>query len=331
MLRPVEEPESRSFVYKRAMSLRGGCTFGSTMIGARARALACVACALLAWLSSRTVRANDFEEFESARSAYEAQDYALAVKRFEALSGGDSPALTNRSLLLESKKYLGASYLFLGKLQLAEAELERLLRMDPQYILDPLAFPGEVQRLFAGVKSRLDAERRVAEAEQKREQDRLKKLESDRVSGERRRWEQLTEMARTERVQEVRSRWVALMPFGIGQLQNGHGDLGAVLAVSEGSLLLVSVVSWIVHENLRGQNPGVSQRDEFSLTERVSRYTNEVSLGLFGAVALTGIIDAQLRFEGDVWHERKRELPAELREAPQISVGPGSVSMQLRF
>jgi hypothetical protein len=336
--RPVEDPALRSIVYKRAMSLRGGRTIGSNMFGERHRTsawLACVLCALLcallSWLPSSPVRANDFEEFESARSAYEAQDYALAVKRFEALGGGDSPVLTNRSLLLESKKYLGASYLFLGKLQLAEAELERLLRMDPQYILDPLAFPGEVQRLFAGVKSRLDAERRVAEAEQKREQDRLQKLETDRVSGERRRWELLTNMAQTERVQEVHSRWVALMPFGVGQLQNGHGDLGAVLAVSEGSLLLVSFVSWIVHENLRGQNPGVTQRDEFSLTERVSRYTNQVSLGLFGALAVTGIVDAQLRFEGEVWHERKRELPADLKDTPHVSMGPGNVSVQLRF
>ena len=43
--------------------------------------------------------------------------------------GGDAPPVTNRSLLLEAKKYLGASYLFLGKLQLAEAEFERLLRL----------------------------------------------------------------------------------------------------------------------------------------------------------------------------------------------------------
>jgi tetratricopeptide (TPR) repeat protein len=319
--RPVEDPGIGSFVYKRAMSLRSG----------RAWVFGALLCAAL-WLAlSRPVRANDFEAFESARNAYEAQDYAQAVKRFEALGGGDSPVITNRSLLLESKKYLGASYLFLGKLPLAEAEFERLLRMDPQYILDPLAFPGEVQRLFAGVKARLDAERRVADEERKREQDRLQKLESERVTGQRSRWERLTQLAETERVQEVRSRWVALMPFGIGQLQNGHADLGAVLAVSEGSLLLVSFVSWIVHENLRGQQPGPNERDQFNLTERVSRYTNQISLGLFGAVALTGIIDAQLRFQGDVWSERKRELPKDLQQAPSVSLGPRGLSVHLKF
>jgi len=315
------------------MSVRGDRSFGRMLARASFSrlALATLFWAALTCLPGPAARANDFEEFESARNAYEAQDYALAVKRFAALGGGDSPTLTNRSLLLESKKYLGASYLFLGKLTQAEAEFERLLRMDPQYILDPLAFPGEVQRLFAGVKSRLDSERRVAEEERRREQDRLQKLETERVSSERRRWEQLTQLAQTERVQEVHSRWVALMPFGVGQLQNGHGDLAAVLAVSEGSLLLVSFVSWVVHENLRGQEPRPNQRDEFNVTERVSRYTNQISLGLFGAVALTGIIDAQLRFQETVATERKRELPVELREAPRVSLSPQGVTLQLKF
>lgn len=277
----------------------------------------------------QVARANDFEDFEAARSAYESADYAVAAQRFEKLGGGDNPRLTNRSLLLETKKYLGASYLFLGKLQLAEAELERLLRLDAQYILDPLAFPEEVQRLFARVKARLDSERRVAEEEQRREQDRLSRKEIERIEGERKRWARLTALAQEERVLQQRSRWIALMPFGIGQVQNGHASLGAILAVSEVSLLLVSLVSWGVHENLRGQNPDASERDEYNLTERVSRYTNQVSLGLFGVIAITGIIDAQVRFEADSARMRKRVLPQDLRDPPRLTLGPGG--LRLRF
>lgn len=273
--------------------------------------------------------ASDFEDFEAARSAYESADYALAAQRFEKLGGGDTPRLTNRSLLLEAKKYLGASYLFLGKLQLAEAEFERLLRMDSQYILDPLGFPEEVQRLFSRVKARLDSERRVAEEEQRREQERLSRKESERIKAEQQRWVRLTELAEEERVLQQRSRWIALMPFGIGQVQNGHGSLGAVLAVSEASVLLVSLVSWGVHENLRGQSPDESQRDEYNLTERVSRYTNQVSLGLFAVIAITGIIDAQVRFEGSSARTRKRPLPPDLRDPPRLTLGPGG--LRLRF
>lgn len=259
-------------------------------------------------------RANDFEAFESARSAYESQDYARSARLFEQLGGGDKPTLTNRSLLLESKKYLAASYLFLGKLSKAEAEFERLLRLDPVYILDPLGFPEEVQRLFGKVKTRLDAERRVAEEERRREEARQNRVVTERLNAERQRWQRLMDMAENERVREKRERWVALMPFGIGQVQNGHYSLGAVLAVSEGSLLLVGLVSWIVHENLRGQQPTASERNAFNVTEGVSRYTNQISMGIFGVVAIAGIVDAQLRFEGEVQTMRKRSVPQDLRE-----------------
>lgn len=285
-------------------------------------------CVLWPCLFVQVARANDFEDFESARTAYESADYAVAAQRFAKLGGGDTPALTNRSLLLEAKKYLGASYLFLGKLQLAEAEFERLLRLDPLYILDPLAFPEEVQRLFTRVKGRLDSERRVAEEEQRREQERLARKESDRIAAEQQRWARLTALAQEERVLQDRSRWIALMPFGIGQVQNGHGGLGAILAVSEVSLLLVSLVSWGVHENLRGQNPVSSERDNYKLTEGVSRYTNQISLGLFSVIAITGIIDAQVRYEGDAARTRKRVLPPELRDPPRLTLGPTSISLR---
>jgi tetratricopeptide (TPR) repeat protein len=312
-----------SFVYKRRMPVLAGRRFCMLL-----RALICALCCCV---FVQVARANDFEEFEAARGAYESGDYAESARRFERLGGGDTPALTNRSLLLEAKKYLGASYLFLGKLQLAEAELERLLRLDPQYILDPLAFPEEVQRIFGRVKVRLDSERRVAEEEQRREQERLARIETERIQGEQRRWAELTALAQTERVLEKRSRWIALMPFGIGQVQNGHGSLGAVFAVSEVSLLLVGLVSWGVHESLRGLTPVASERNNYTLTERLSRYTNMISMSLFGAIAITGIIDAQLRFEGDAQRTRKRSLPPELRDPPRLSLGPGGISLHVSF
>jgi tetratricopeptide (TPR) repeat protein len=302
-------------------------------VGAK-RAKLCALCGsmlVLLWSAPR-VRANDFEDFEAARSAYEAQDYARAVALFDALAGGDTPALTNRSLVLESKKYLGASYLFLNKLPAAEQEFERLLRMDPQYLLDPLGFPEEVQRLFARIKTRLEAELKVAADERRRAEERLRVNESERESLARARWARLRQLAQTESVHETRSRWLAVIPFGIGQFQNGHISLGAILAVSEGSLLVIGVASWVVHENLRSvQRPAASERADFDLTERVSRYTNQISMGLFAVLALTGVIDAQLRFRPSQEIERKRPLPPDLYGGPEISIGLGTASLSMHF
>jgi hypothetical protein len=274
--------------------------------------------------------ANDFEDFENARSAYEAQDYAKAATRFEALAGGDVPQLTNRSLVLESKKYLGASYLFLGKLTQAEQEFTRLLRLDPGYLLDPLAFPEEVQRLFAGVKKQLEADRRATEEEQKQEQQRVLREQKEHSERERERWTRLTGLAQIETVHEVRSRWLALVPFGAGQFQNGHASLGAVLAVSEGSLLALSLVTYVLHDHLRGQRPTATEIADARLAEQGFRYTNQISFALFAIIAVTGVIDAQLRFQPTHDYERKRPLPPDL-SGPQVSFDLTGASFRLRF
>lgn len=283
----------------------------------------------LCWVSP--AHANDFEDFEKARSAYEGQDYAKAAKLFEALAGGDVPQLSNRSLVLESKKYLGASYLFLGKLQQAEQEFTRLLRMDPGYLLDPLAFPEEVQRLFARVKMQLEAERRASEEERKREEQRIASERTERTERERLRWAELTRLAQVETVHETRSRWLALVPFGAGQFQNGHESLGAVLAVTEGSLLALSVVTYVLHDHLRGQHPKPSEIPDARLAEQGFRYTNQISFALFAIVAVTGIIDAQVRFQPSHDYERKRPLPPDLSNGPELSIDLTGASLRLRF
>jgi tetratricopeptide (TPR) repeat protein len=281
------------------------------------------------WVSR--AHANDFEDFENARSAYEAQDYAKAVTLFEALAGGDVPQLTNRSLVLESKKYLGASYLFLGKISQAEQEFMRLLRLDPDYLLDPLAFPEDVQRLFARVKKQLDAERRASQEESEREKQRILREQTERSERARLRWAELTKLAEVETVHETRSRWLALVPFGAGQFQNGHASLGAVLAVTEGSLLALSLVTYALHDHLRGQNPKPSEIVDARLAEQGFRYTNQISFALFAIVAVTGVIDAQVRFQPSYDYERKRALPPELMSAPELSIGPTGASLRLRF
>ena len=276
------------------------------------------------------MRANDFEEFEKARGAYDAQDYARAARLFEALAGGDVPQLTNRSLVLESKKYLGASYLFLGKLPQAEQEFTRLLRMDPAYVLDPIGFPEEVQRLFARVKQHIEAERRASEEERRREELRVQREQSERQGKDRERWARLTELAEVETVHEVRSRWVALVPFGAGQFQNGNASLGAILAVTEGSLLALSLVTYALHDSLRGESPAPDKIDDARLTEKGFRYTNQISFALFCIIAITGVIDAQVRFQGSYEYQRKRPLPPDLR-SPELTLGPTGGSLRLRF
>jgi hypothetical protein len=244
----------------------------------------------------------------------------------------DSPANDRRPLALESRKYLAAAVLFLGRRQESEAQFEQLLSLEPDYVLDPLAFPDEVGRVFGEVKARVEVDRAKRELEQARAQAQQSQQSAQQGLAKKQQSENLARLialAGTEHVEQKHSRAIAMVPFGVGQFQNDHDGLGLVLAVSEGTLLGASIVSFFLHENLRDQSP-TGRLDDARLAETVFRYTNQISLGLFGVLAVTGIIDAQLRFKAADYSERPRALPPELTNF-DLAVGPGGVSLSGKF
>lgn len=287
----------------------------------------------LLWLAAaatpQRARANDFDQFQNARVAYESANYALAADLFQGLLAtmqlGD-----RRPVVIESRKYLAAAYLFLGRKADAEAQFSVLLRAAPDYVLDPLAFPEEVGKTFAGVKQRLEQEQKSAEQARERaaatEQGQAElaaRREHDRLA-------RLLELASTQRVEEVRSRWVAAVPFGVGQFQNGHDGLGLLLAVGEGTLLATSIVTFFLHESLRDLQPTPSSRDNAKLAEAAFRYTNQISFGLFAAIAITGVVDAEVRFRPTRSYDRPRPLPDDVKDL-HLSIGPGGAAITGRF
>jgi tetratricopeptide (TPR) repeat protein len=297
---------------------------------AQALWLALIAACTLALLHPASAFANDLDQFQNARAAYDSQNYELAADLFRNLLAESAPD-DRRPLALESRKYLAAAVLFMGRKHEAEAQFEQLLRVEPDYVLDPLAFPDEVALVFNEVKSRLSIERARTEEERLRAQAAQSQQKDQLIKQRRENLDRLIELASTERVEVSRSRWIAMMPFGIGQFQNDHDGLGLVLAVSEGALLGIAITTFFLHEHLRGQHPDTPQLLENARTaETVYRYTNEISIALFGVVAVTGIIDAQLRFKPSSYHERQRMLPPDLTRF-DLSVGPGGMSLTGSF
>ncbi len=302
---------------------------------ARPAQLAIWAALLAAALASATpARANDFDQFQNARVAYESLNYELAADLFQGLLATAAPN-DKRPVVIESRKYLAAAYLFLGRKAEAETQIELLLRAAPDYVLDPLAFPDEVVKTFNAVKARLDQEkvhaeqdRARADAERRGERELESKKQHERL-------ERLIELASTERVKEAHSRWIALVPFGVGQFQNDHKGLGLVLAVTEGALLAIGVTTYVLHESLRsaanGSTPPTgTERDNARLAEAAFRYTNQISFGLFTLVAVTGILDAQLRFVPSRSYDQPRSLPPDLVKV-RLSLGPTGLALAGRF
>src|SRR5688572_23098174 len=135
---------------------------------ARDLRLGAIALAGVVWLSSAPAQAGELEDFRDAQAAYEIHNFPLAITLFEALVGGATPQLTNPVLINESRKYLGAAYLIVGRREAAEAQFEALLTAEPTYELGAADFPVEVIELFASVRQallereRIEAERETA-------------------------------------------------------------------------------------------------------------------------------------------------------------------------
>jgi len=278
-----------------------------------------------------TAQASDLDQFQNARAAYDSLNYELAADLFTGLLA-EASANDRRPLVIESRKYLAASYLFLGRTVDADRELKLLLEVEPDYVLDPLEFPAEVQRAFVRVKTELNERRAQDAARRSAEEAALRNARERAQAAERERLERLVELARTERTVEHRSRLVGMIPFGVGQYQNGHDGLGLLLAVTEGVLLAGSITAYAFHQNLRDQIPADGRYDDARLAEAASRYINQISFGLFAVVAITGIVDAQLRFRPTRVVELRRPLPSDLEDLetkPRVSLGAGPTPLSL--
>jgi len=289
------------------------------VVGARIVRATGVILALLAalFVAPSLVRAGDIEDFQAARTLYDAHDWPRAIAAFEALVGGETPRLASQPLVLESRKYLAAAYVFVGREGAASDQIERLLLTEPTYELDPTEFPGEVVQLFERVRQRL-AERREAQAERVR-----LAAEVERLTAENR---AMREELEGERIIEVpRSQWLMQIPFGVGQFENGEEGLGWFFFVTELLAGAGAVATLIAQQALVAaiQNNGMGV--DGALWQRVNEALSIVeplswsSSALFGVLVATGLIQANVAFTPT----RSVRVPG--RTAPT----PPTVSLQL--
>lgn len=264
--------------------------------------------------------ADELSDFESARRNYDKQSYTKAAKGLESLVGGVVPRARNPVVRLEARKYLGATYLFLGKKDAAREQFRLLLEEDPDYDIDPVAFPEAVVQTFQEVQKKVKAENARKSALEAARRKRERADELDELISQQQRIRMLEELAATETVEKVNSRWIAALPFGIGQFQNEDRKLGIMFAVTESALLAASIATFIGHNSLRDENPAPSEIERARRVEKALRIGNWVSVGAFVSFAVAGIIEAEVRFKPVIRTTRKRELP-EATESPRTT-GP---------
>ena len=281
------------------------------------------------------VAADELSDFESARRSYDKQSYAKAARGLESLVGGVVPRATNSVVRLEARKYLGATYLFLGKKDAAREQFRLLLEEDPDYAIDPVAFPEAVVQTFQEVQKGVAVERARRDALEAARQKRERSEEVEELNRQQQRIEAHEKLASEETIEKVNSRWIAAIPFGVGQFQNENRKLGIMFATTQSAFLAASIATFIGHNSLRDENPGPGEIERANRVEKALRIGNWVSVGAFLSFAIAGVVEAEVRFRPVIRSTRKRELPDDIvspqSRGPQIRLLLGLTGGKLRL
>lgn len=297
-------------------------------MSARPLSIRVIALFLLAATGVAHADVDEQSELDKARNAYLAHQYDEADNRLRMLLDAKSPVLHDRVLVNQAHMYWGA--VLIAKKRPAEAneQFEELLLNDPNYEPDPLSFPTDVVNNFIDARAHL--RRRLEEmavVRAKQEAERRKRDEAER-KGQLQRLKLLERLAGEEKTVERHSRWMALVPFGVGQFQNDQKALGWTFLGTEAVLLAASAITVPIYLNyLQARSDAFARGDNFSAQEQIDRAqtvrTVNLSLDLtfLGVVAL-GIIQAQAAFVPEVAQLNKRPIP-------DIGPPPGGVSFEL--
>jgi tetratricopeptide (TPR) repeat protein len=262
------------------------------------------------------------------------RDFGEADAAFQRMLDPQTGTLHDKLFIVEARMYEGATLVALGRKEEAAAQFEKILEADGNYAPDPVVFPVAVGTVFIDAKSayltklkELEAERREREKRQREREEAAKKAQIERTR-------QLEVLVTQEHVVDHHSRWIALLPFGVGQLQNGKTGLGYFFLTTESVLLAGGVVTVpIYYAQLSTVSSVFTGPQESALAQAYLDRANEariVNLVFYGALAFTavaGVIEAEASYVPDVSSIKPRKLPDLPGVSPDAAPPPKSLSL----
>jgi hypothetical protein len=299
----------------------------------RCKLLVAVAMGMLAF-HARDAAADAQSELDKAHNAYVAHKYADAEARLRTLLDEKKKRLTDPDSVADARMYLGAVLMAEGKKDEAGLVFEQLVLDKPDYEPDPLRVTLDAIDAYIDARTRLRDQLAALKAEEVRKvQERRRQEEADRAKAAAH-LALLEQLASTETITVRHSRWLALLPFGAGQFQNGQETLGWVFLSGEALLGLTSIGGVAIALSEQVQANGAYQRRDlqealsFERRAQYAAYVADWCAAGFFAAAVGGIVHAQLTFVPERIETRKREIPA-------VSVtpfaGPGMVGVSGSF
>ena len=305
-------------------------------------------------LASIAAEAGAEKDLAALRASFEYGKYAEVLERAGArIDRGD----LREAELVELHKLAGLSAFNLGKGDSATRHFRALLRIEPDFSLDPFVVPPPAVIAFDDLKGRMATELELIRQEKRlraeRERTEQAELERQRAEDEeqRRRLEALARDYTVQRV-EKRSLLVNFVPFGAGQFQQGRMRMGIAFAAGESLLAAASILGYFMYDSY-------FVRDTIELEDRLTdsnrqtveiryiptedragarnwRYLKNASAGAFYAVYALGLADALAHHQDEVvTQERRVPPPAAAPAASSLRLFPtrggAGAGLTLRF
>ncbi|HET7787076.1 MAG TPA: hypothetical protein VFL36_13980 [Myxococcales bacterium] len=246
------------------------------------------------------------DAMNQARRTFEYGDYAQASKLLAALV--EAGRFESPQARAEAYRLLGLSLFYQGRKSDAGGAFLEYLYVDPDAELDPFYVPPAAVQFFDQVKK--EAEPRLApiRAQKRAEQEAQKRLAAEEA--EKRRQRELEEERKrlqaiapgVERRVVQHEFWVTMMPFGIGQLQNGDRKLGIALATGQLISGAASAGSALLIEGLRDNATGKFESSGGATSFRNAQRLNVikwVGAAVFYGLWVGGAIHAAINYKAE--------------------------------
>jgi hypothetical protein len=194
-----------------------------------------------------------------------------------------------------------------------------------------LVFPPPVVSTYDQVYGELEEEfQRAQDSAQQQAATEIKRIDEAKQA-ELERQAKLIDFATEESVVIKNQRWLAAVPFGVGQFQNRKPGLGWLFLVSEALALGTTVVGITYELDLYAQSQRSVDTDRLNSTLGNVRLMWNISAWALVGLAAVGVAEAELNFVPEFRQTRRRELPPNLRPeaaskkpAARLSVEPFS-------
>jgi len=270
-------------------------------------------------LAGATAWAQTIDEqadFKKGRYAYVSKSYDDADALFRRMLDPVSGTLHDKVLVNEARMYWGATLIAKGRKDDAIREFEALLDSDPNYEPDATVFPLAVGEVFIDAQANNKKKRIAAEQAAKLREEQRREAEEAARKAQIERLRQLEKLASEEHVTDKHSRWIAILPFGVGQFQNGSRPLGWFFLATEslelaGSLVAVGDYLYQLHE-ANAAYTSVSAQDiaqQYLDRANEARVANLVFNGALALTAVAGALEAEASYVPQFQVVKPRPLP----------------------